>query len=691
MPTPEWLQKYWDRGFRLVFYPQFQKGPTGKEAKDWQKKSATPEDFDQWVAKTGAQPNVGVFLGTEISPGRFLADVDFDWIDGIRLSRRLLPGTGFGFGREGKFISHAFYTTPEPLTVEFFKDIDDKTTIVELRGLKDDGSVGLQTMVPPSVHPSNEQLVQRNNDDIGHVKDLRRHVVLYAVGCLLYRHLADRGLNHDTRLAAAGFFLKEGMSEEEVTNLLSGIAELSNNDVTDVPSTVRSTANRLKAHEPVKGRGDLAKALGKTGPAVLNRILRWMGREDFVYNDKGRVVADNETNIVVALEKLEVRLAYDEFNNYQFIKYNGYEGKNRTQMSNQVWLDIQNNFHFRPGLEYFYIVTESVSHKRKFHPVKDYLDELKWDGIPRLDMWLIDYGGAGDSEYTRAISSIVLIAAVRRVRNPGCKFDELMVLESDQGMQKSSALKTLCPREEWFSDDLPLYADSKEIIERTAGKWIIEASELSGMSARNVDHLKSMLSRTKDESRMAYGRMREDFPRQFIIIGTTNSHKYLQDDTGNRRFWPVRVEKFDLERLRKFRDQLWAEAAAREADGESIRLREELYASAGLQQERRRIEDPWEFTLATRFGQPCANSGCDYPEVPNARFKVACKMCGYDVDGDCRILTSKLFSSLGISVQYQTLASSKRVANIMKMLGFSPTRVRDGETVGVGWIKKGPE
>lgn len=190
---------------------------------------------------------------------------------------------------------------------------------------------------------------------------------------------------------------------------------------------------------------------------------------------------------------------------------------------------------------------------------------------------------------------------------------------------------------------------------------------------------------------MAYGRMREIYPRQFIIIGTTNSHKYLQDDTGNRRFWPVRLDKFNVEMLKKFRDQLWAEAAARESEGESIRLREGLYESAGVQQERRRIEDPWESTLSTRFGQPCPDNGCEYPVVPNARFKVACKTCRYDVDGTCRILGESLYGALGISVQYRTQATNKRVANIMRMLGFSPKTVREGGEPGNGWIKEGPE
>jgi len=690
---PVWLADYYKRGFRLIFYPPQQKGPSGLEAKDWQKQSHTTEDYEKWLAK-GVQPNVGVFLGVEIQPGKYLADVDFDWSEGLRLHRTIFPPTGFGFGRDSRRISHVFYTTPEPIINEAFKDIDEKTTFVEIRGATKDGDIGQQTMVPPSIHPSGEKVEIRSDDEIGHATNLRRAIVLYAVACILFKHLGDRGLLHDTRLGTAGFLLKEGVSEAEVISICTAVAEVTRNDVTDVATAVKSTANRLKAHEPVKGRSELIKAIGKQGQQVLNRIMRWLGREDFVYNDKGKILPDNESNITIALDKMDVRLAYDEFNNHQYIKYNGYEGQNKGIINNQVWLDIQSNFHFKPGLEFYYIVTDSIAYKRKFHPVRDYLDSLKWDGIPRLEEWLIKYGQAADSPYTRAVSAIVLIAAVRRIRQPGCKFDELMVLESEQGMFKSSALRALCPREEWFSDDLPLYADAKEIIERTTGKWIIEASELSGMSARNIDHLKSMLSREKDESRLAYGRTRESYPRQFIIIGTTNSHKYLQDETGNRRFWPIRLQQFNIPGLKAERDQLWAEAASREAQGESIRLDPGLYGQATVQQERRRIEDPWEITLRTQFGQPCPDEGCEYDPVKDRRHKRICKICGYIDTGGCQVSVDAVYSALALPVSHRTPAMSKRISAIMQGLGFVYGVYKDASTKGIStraWIKKPPE
>lgn len=200
--------------------------------------------------------------------------------------------------------------------------------------------------------------------------------------------------------------------------------------------------------------------------------------------------------------------------------------------------------------------------------VTDYLAGLIWDGTPRLDRWLIDYAGAEDIPRVRAVSRAMLVAAVRRARDPGCRFDQLPVIEGPQGCGKSSALRMLAIDEAWFSDHLPAVADVRKLMEATAGKWIIEATELN---ANDAAQLKSFLSRTHDEARMAYQRETTRMPRGFVVIGTTGSSDYLRD-TGNRRFWPVSVRSFDLKRLASVRDQLWAEAAIAEATGESIYL-----------------------------------------------------------------------------------------------------------------------
>lgn len=214
----------------------------------------------------------------------------------------------------------------------------------------------------------------------------------------------------------------------------------------------------------------------------------------------------------------------------------------------------------------------------KQRSVRDYLDGLVWDQEPRIERWLIDYAGAPNTPHVRAVSLAVLVAAVRRVRQPGCKLDEMLVLEAPQGSGKSSALRILAVEDDWFGDDLPL--DDRALIEATAGKWIVEAAELRRLGEGDVAALKACLSRPVDEARMAYQHERARVPRRFVIVGTTSETDYLRDTTNNRRFWPVRVQRFDLETLRRDRDQLWAEAAVAEAAGESICVADQLWAKA---------------------------------------------------------------------------------------------------------------
>jgi predicted P-loop ATPase len=197
-----------------------------------------------------------------------------------------------------------------------------------------------------------------------------------------------------------------------------------------------------------------------------------------------------------------------------------------------------------------------------------------------------------------------MIAAVRRVRYPGSKFDEMAVWESAQGKNKSSALEVLAVRPEWFSDSLPLNADSKETIERVTGKLIIECADLHGLKRADVDQVKAQLSRQTDRARLAYGRLTTERPRQFVIFGTANSTDYLRDKTGNRRFWPVKVDRFDLAKLRADLDQLWGEAAFRESVGDATRLDPTLYGAATEAQAKRTDakSDPYTDSLASVLG-----------------------------------------------------------------------------------------
>ncbi len=253
-------------------------------------------------------------------------------------------------------------------------------------------------------------------------------------------------------------------------------------------------------------------------------------------------------NVRLALARLGIGLEHDTFAERLLIS--GLEGFGPTMddaAATRLWIAIDERFQFRPGKDFFWSVVEDTARLSPRHPVLEYLNSLEWDGSMRVDRWLIDYASADDTPFVRTVGSIILIAAERRVREPGCKFDEMLVLESPQGLGKSTALSVLAVHEDWFADDIPLNGDTKRTIESLAGRWIVEAAELKGMRESKVEHMKAFLSRRVDRALMAYGRLTTEVPCQSVIIGTTNSERYLRDLTGNRRFWPVRIGRFDIE------------------------------------------------------------------------------------------------------------------------------------------------
>jgi len=255
---------------------------------------------------------------------------------------------------------------------------------------------------------------------------------------------------------------------------------------------------------------------------------------------------------------------------------------------------VLQSFGFDPGPQYTFDALRVRCLDRVFDPVLDYLDRLKWDGAARLDSWLIDYCGAIDTKLNRAIGRKMLIAAVRRIRQPGCKFDYIIVLEADQGAGKSTLLKILAG-EENFSDNEIIGLDKREQQEAVQGVWIYEIGELEGMYKSDVTKVKLFASKTVDMARPAYGRSRIDRPRRGIFVATTNDDAYLRDTTGNRRFWPVKIPKgrmIDLAAVTRDRDQLWAEAVAIEATRESLVIPEALWPGATAAQQARMELDP---------------------------------------------------------------------------------------------------
>lgn len=658
-PTPPTiLQRYLKANYRLVYWPGTgdQKGPHDD---DWLNRPYPIEAFREGM-------RLGVITGIKLKEQCYLHDVDLDWAPGMEVALKLLPSTNFIYGRLSKRISHCFYTTDTPIASIKYLDIDNTTVLIELRGTKKDGTLGYQTMVPPSIWSKDgkvEPLTLVRDGEPGHVVEqvLSEGVRDSAIAMLLVKHLGPRGFTHEARLAFAGMMLRLGLSAEEVQAIGDAVfTGTKNEDARDVQRTVESTARRLAdGDRKVAGAGQLRALIGANGSAVVRRIEEWLGKgKDFTKTREGNIIRDSLDNIARAIDLLDVRLSFNAFTDQWLINDRPLED----QQLHDLWFQVDQTFHFRPTLEFFEKVVKQLAWQSSFHPVRDYLDRLTWDGEGRIDTWLIDYGGAEDTPYVRAVSALVLLAAVRRIDEPGCKFDEMLVLESGQGIEKSTALAALCSDRSWFSDDLPLNATGQRLIEATLGKWLIEAADLAGKRKTEIEQLKATMSRQVDRARMAYARLPIERPRQFVFVGTTNSAAYLTDPTGNRRFWPVKVTAMNVRGIMKVRDQFWAEAVVKSRGGASIRLDRALWDAANIEQEKRRATDPWEEIIEA------------YVTSIEAR-----------PDGKVRVLAEKLWTLLGVEIKYRVNFTGQRLSEIMQRLGFVRKRVKDLETKKAVW------
>lgn len=316
----------------------------------------------------------------------------------------------------------------------------------------------------------------------------------------------------------------------------------------------------------------------------------WMAGLEY---DRKGAIKPTAKNIIGILEndpRLSGHLFHDLFSGFDLVKGGLPWDKKATQWGNRDDANLRTYLEENYGIvgkEKIKDATVAVLTRHKVHPIRDYLNGLTWDGVPRLDTLIIDYIGAEDTELNRAMTRKHFAAAVARVMQPGCKYDYCLIIAGEEGIGKSTLFSVMGG--EWFSDSL-VTMEGKSGMEQARGGWVIELPELGSIKRSDVEQVKAYISRQDDTYRPAYGTVVERHPRQCVFCGTTNERYFLKGDTGNRRFWVIGVNP-DLrkhsdprEAITQDRDQLWAEAVERWKQKEPLYLSPELEREARAKQ-----------------------------------------------------------------------------------------------------------
>ena len=378
-------------------------------------------------------------------------------------------------------------------------------------------------------------------------------------------------------------------------------------DVTRKPSyaAMQEFASKDKNVKLLMARERSASVADDFGGVEMPEDYNDEWKAELEYTKSGKLLG-NVSNIILILENdpgLRGHVMHDEFTGDDIVEgglpWDGQATRwgDRDDANLRVWLERNYDI---TGKDKIYDAVTAVLTRHSRHPVRDYLNGLHWDGTPRLERLIIDYIGAKDTELNRVMTRKHFTAAVARVMSPGCKYDHTMILAGPEGAGKSTLLRVMGG--EWFSDSITT-VEGKEAMEQLRGAWLIEMSELASIKRSDVESMKGFLSKCNDCYRAAYGRRKENHPRQCVFCGTTNEMYFLKGDTGNRRFWvigidpPLRKHGDWLEALERDRDQLWAEAV------EYYRRGEKLFLDKRLEQQARQRQEAY-------------NDGSDDPMAP---------------------------------------------------------------------------
>lgn len=382
----------------------------------------------------------------------------------------------------------------------------------------------------------------------------------------------------------------------------------------------------------------------------------WNAR--LVRTDKGVLlpILENVAAILLNDERWTGVIAYDEFSGVvRKLKAPPIERSETGE-----WLDIDD-----ARLEYWlaqryalrrlpadalYKAVMLVADANRYHEVRDYLEALKWDGRPRLKSWIWAYLGAKPGPYAEAIATKWMVGAVARAYRPGCQMDNVLILEGEQGIYKSSALRSLFAP--WFTDAaFEIGTTDGNLIIR--GMWCVELAELDGFNRADSGKAKAFFTRREDRYRNPYGRKPVNVPRQGVFAGSVNHAQYLKDDTGNRRYWPIALGDIGLADLEHDRDQLWAEAVHEFKAGCEWWVRASERSLYDAEQDARYVGDAYESLIQGWLNTPDAGG------ITPDRVSMA-DILGFGIKLD----TSKW-----------TAAEQARVGKIMARLGWERKRL----------------
>ncbi|MBY6879676.1 hypothetical protein EXN65_19755 [Clostridium botulinum] len=392
------------------------------------------------------------------------------------------------------------------------------------------------------------------------------------------------------------------------------------------------------------GKERMEKAQEDFGIVETEKVdTEWL--KEITYTEQGKV-RSTISNFLLIIENdpmLKGKIAYNEFSN-RAVVIGQLPWRKKDNISD--WNDTDDSG-LREFIEKYYNISSTakcadalalVFEKHSFHPIKEYLNNLQWDGKERINTLLIDYLGAEDSNYVKTVTRKTLVGAVARIFIPGIKFDTMLVLSGPQGIGKSTIIKKL--GKDWYSDSLTTVS-GKEAYEQLQGFWLIEMGEMTATKKADIEATKHFLSKQEDIYRVAYGRRTSRFPRQCIFIGTTNDKEFLRDKTGSRRFWPVDVgiqkhNKYVWSDLTDYEiNQIWAEAMELWKNKEPLNLNSEEKKEAEKQQDAHSEESAKTGLIEEYLNKPLPDDwyslglserrnyiqGTDFGEIPEGNLR----------------------------------------------------------------------